>query len=118
MKTLPFRDDMAEAIRAGRKTATSRTKKYGEVGDVLATKAGPVKLTRILGIQLREVALHFYNEEGFDSPAEFRAVWSEIHPRAGFRPEERVYVHFFELASTRKEHADGVSSHEHAEGEN
>lgn len=56
MKTLPFRDDMTAAIRTGRKTATSRTKKYGEVGDVLATKAGPVKLTRILCIQLREVA--------------------------------------------------------------
>lgn len=96
MKTLPFRDDMAEAIRAGRKKATTRTKKYGSVGDVLDTKAGPVRLTRVIGLQLREVARHFYLEEGFASSADFRVAWAEIHPRAGFRPEERVYLHIFE----------------------
>lgn len=100
VKTLPFRDDMAALIREGRKTATTRTKKYGEVGDVLATKAGPVRLTRVIGIQLREVARHFYLEEGFDSPSGFRAAWTEIHPRAGFRPEDRVYVHFFTPADS------------------
>jgi hypothetical protein len=34
-KFIPFRADMLREMKAGRKTMTTRTRRYGEVGDVL-----------------------------------------------------------------------------------
>jgi len=42
------------------------------------------------------VANFLYAEEGAESPAEFIALWEEIHPRAGYEPNKVVCTHFYE----------------------
>jgi hypothetical protein len=93
-RTIPFTDEMADAIRAGRKTATTRTKKYGEPGDVLTTPAGPIVLETVGKVPMSEAAAMF-REEGFESREAFIGIWKRLHPRVGYVPTQRVYVHRF-----------------------
>lgn len=99
MKSLPFRDDMLEAIRAGRKSCTARTRRFGEPGDLLDTEgAGTVRLVSVERVFLSEVRVRYWEREGFSSPDDFVRAWNEIHPRRGFDPDQRVWLHTFERA--------------------
>ena len=95
MSFLPFRPEFEAAIRSGTKTATSRTRRYGEPGDILDTPFGPVRLLRVFKASLSAVSEGLYREEGFTSPAEFMEAWTRIHPRKGFVPWQEVWVHEF-----------------------
>jgi len=74
--TIPFNDWSMKRLRGYRKRATSRNKRYGNVG-------------------LAFVRDHFYHEEGCDSEDEFIAIWNEIHPRKKFDDEHKVWLHLF-----------------------
>jgi len=100
MKRLPFRPEFEEAIRSGVKTMTSRTRRYGRVGDVLDTPFGPVRLVRVDRLPLVDVACDRFGDEGFGTPVAFTEAWARIHPRKGFVPNQLVWVHEFELVKT------------------
>jgi hypothetical protein len=102
LRFLPFRPEFEDAIRSGRKTVTTRTRRYGKPGDILDTPFGPVRLGRVERTLLAGVVPALYHEEGFDSPQEFIEMWTRLHPRKGFVPEQWVWVHEFEfLGETR-----------------
>lgn len=98
VRELPFLPRFESAIRAGEKTATARTKRFGSAGDALVTPAGiPLRLLEVTRVPLAYVRNCCWKEEGCDSPEAFEDVWRKIHPRAGFRPDQMVYLHRFEV---------------------
>jgi hypothetical protein len=107
VKFLPFKEGFREAVMTGRKTATARTRRFGDVGDVVATPFGPVRLVGVYRLTLDSVRNVYWQEEGAGSPEDFTAIWNAIHPRKGFDPAQRVWLHRFKLAqsgeSPRKE---------------
>lgn len=96
---IPFRSAFEAAIREGRKTATTRTARYGSPGDTLTTPFGfDIFLTRVHEQTLRWVAEHLWHEEGLDSPDAFVAVWRSLH-RGSWDDHRTVWVHEFEVAA-------------------
>jgi hypothetical protein len=96
---IPFRAQFREAIREGRKTATTRTKPYGEGGDRLTTTLDGVdiKLTAVYQQTLVWVENNLWQEEGLRSRAEFVDIWRSLH-RGSWDDERMVWVHRFKLA--------------------
>ena len=95
-RLLPFTDRMEEAVRSGSKRATSRTKRYGAVGDKLVTPKGSIlELIEVGKVRLDVVRDHYWRDEGCASPQDFEQVWTAIHPRKGFDPEQEVWLHRF-----------------------
>ena len=94
---IPFRGDMARAVRERRKICTSRTTRRGNVGDRFIVGTVECELTGVEKLPLSHVASHFYRFEGFETPDDFKRVWSEIHPMTGFDPDNIVWVHFFKV---------------------
>ena len=98
---IPFEEDMAKAIKAGRKTCTTRTKRYGNVGDIFRVENGTygrfevLIITDVKHITLHQVATYYYKAEGFDTPEGFINKWRQLHPRAGWLPNQRVWTYFF-----------------------
>ena len=97
MRFLPFQAEFEEAIRSGRKTMTTRTRRYGRVGDILDTPFGPVGLVSLIPVNLAVVRDHYWRQEGLESPEDFAATWKRLHPRKGFDPDQRVWLHEFEF---------------------
>lgn len=92
---LPFNDRFRDQMLKGLKTMTSRTKRYGETGNTFAAFGATFLIRVTTQFTLGEIARYFYRNEGFSSPEEFIAFWNEIHPRKGYDPEQKVYVHDF-----------------------
>ncbi len=93
---IPFNNWSIERLRDGRKTATSRTKKYGVPGDMFITTDGTIfELEAIVKKTLHDVAYYFFKEEGAKDPHEFMDVWNELHPKKGFVHNQKVYFHTF-----------------------
>jgi len=97
--TLPFMPDFEQPMLLAKKTATSRTRKYGEVGDTFHAFSHTFVLIAILEITLQAVAINFYPMEGFSSPQEFIDCWKRIHPRRGWQPDQQIYFHIFRCIS-------------------
>lgn len=98
MTYLPFLPEFVPKILSGLKTMTSRTKRYGEAGEVLDSPAGKLRLRAVTRVRL-DVVLEFYRQEGCQSPQEFIDIWKRIHPRRGFLPNELVWLHEFEVVT-------------------
>jgi hypothetical protein len=96
-RRIPFAPLAVESIAAGRKTMTTRTKRYGHPGDVLVSPAGPIVLEAVDRVALEEVEAKHYRAEGFDTPDGFRREWRRLHPRNGWEPKQWVYLHRFHL---------------------
>ena len=94
---IPFHADMAKAVKMGKKDCTSRNKKYGEPGDAFYIEGKVYVLTRVHRVELKAVAQHLYDREGFSSPEEFTEYWKMLHPRNGWEPERQVWLHEFEV---------------------
>ena len=92
---LPFRPEFKDKILSGRKVCTSRTKKYGNVGDTFDAFGKEFILTAVGTQELDTVAMFLYYEEGFGNPREFIDCWKKIHPRKGSSPKQKVYVHWW-----------------------
>ncbi len=92
---IPFQEEFRDRMLDGKKTCTSRTKRYGEVGDTFEAFGAELRIAITHKHPLYNVADILYEQEGFDTPEEFKACWIKLHPRRGFDPEQKVWVHFF-----------------------
>ena len=93
---IPFNSQFIMPIARGQKIYTTRTKKYGKVGDYfyVGNKRGLKCI--IMGIQrmkLDEIAEKFWWQEGFHSKEEFIGFWLIIHRK--WTPDKMVYLHSF-----------------------
>ena len=79
------------------KTATTRTRRYGKRGDIFEVDKMLFMIMKMKQMSLAEVADYHYEAEGFRSPKEFINAWIKIHPRADWRPEQKVWIHFFQF---------------------
>jgi len=97
---IPFLPEWEGLMLTGKKTATSRTKRYGLQGDYFEAFGRVFILTDVYRIRLSYVACYHYLEEGCNSDFEFRKIWERLHPRKGFCPDQRVYFHRFKLQNS------------------
>lgn len=91
----PFDPRFKEGLLSGSKTLTSRTKKLGNKGDTFRAFGGYFLLELVWREKLRRVRDLYYEEEGCSSPEEFEEVWKSLHPRKGFDPDLKIWVHKF-----------------------
>lgn len=94
---LPFRPHFVSIILDGRKTKTARTKAYGAPGQILNTGFCRVRLIAVERVPLGEVERDHWRAEGLESPAHFRMVWGDIHPKRDYDPTQMVFLHTFEV---------------------
>mgnify|MGYP000508473649 CR=1 FL=1 len=98
---IPFNKWSKERLYEERKCATTRNKKYGNVGDwfeVIFKDKDEIRKYQLIEVTktlLRSVASFRWKEEGADSPEEFKKIWKEIHPRKGWMAEQEVWFHLF-----------------------
>jgi len=95
---IPFKDMFKEVMLSGQKTMTSRSKWYGSVGDTFQIFGRTFEITDQFTMLLKDVAIDFYREEGFESEAEFKDFWVTIHPRRKYEPNRIICGHVFKLA--------------------
>lgn len=97
--SVPFKKEMWDAVLSGTKDRTTRNQDYGK-GKVFQhydpKTFRTFIITDVRKHSLGYVARHLYHFEGFLTPEDFIAYWKVIHPRKGFDPEQRVFVHTFE----------------------
>jgi len=93
--SIPFQERFIIPMESGIKTKTSRNKKYGEVGNIFINNTHIYQITEIERMELGVVAKIYYRQEGFNSPQEFIDCWVGLHPREGFVPNQKVWVHSF-----------------------
>lgn len=105
---LPFREEFRDRMLSGRKTCTSRTKRFGEGGDtfeafeaefILERNNAGLNTIAVDRFPLSYVAKYFFGGEGFDTTEDFIECWKKIHPRKGYDPEQKVWVHYFRRSS-------------------
>lgn len=98
---IPFNDWSKERLKSKCKLATTRNKSYGNIGDTFIVHFEKYdykfELLAVFQIKLSIVAYDLYYIEGAESPSEFIDVWCDIHKRAGYTPDKKVYVHLFRL---------------------
>lgn len=104
---LPFLPMFHPGLRDGTKVATTRSKRYGEAGDIVDSPVGPLRLLSVEKMALRTVRDNWWREEGVVSPGHFEKVWADIHPGTGFRPDDVKWLHLFELALGNLDDSDG-----------
>ena len=96
MRERPFLPEFEDAVLSGRKTLTSRTRRYPK-GEVLQSPFGRIRILSVVRVTLGGVRDLYWREEGCESPQDFERVWKQIHPRAGFRPKQLVWLRQFEV---------------------
>ena len=95
--TMPFDERWEKAMLTGNKTCTSRSKRYGNLGDRFRAFGAAFTLIGVVRLPLGLIAMRFYKEEGCQSPEEFKKVWRELHPKKGFQDDWLVWLHKFDL---------------------
>ena len=93
---IPFWRQFKEPMLRGQKTWTSRTKKYGKVGDIFEAFGSTFELKEVTQMLLSKVAINHFVEEGFESFLDFVDCWEKLHYLKGYVPEQKVWVHVFE----------------------
>jgi hypothetical protein len=94
---LPFQVEFKDRMLSGKKTSTTRPRRYGRPGDWFRAFGAIFILTEVYQAHLNVVAFTCYGEEGFNSSDEFRTCWNKLHPNVTFeeRPNRTVYLHRF-----------------------
>ncbi len=77
------------------KHATSRTKKYGNVGDWFRVDDIDYALDLVTELPLWFITKELFLSEGADAPQEFVEAWKRIHYKKGYVPEQTVWYHHF-----------------------
>lgn len=91
---IPFRLEFIIPICAGRKICTTRSKRYGDIGDYFYIgKSIKLKIIGVFKEKLGVVAEHLYKEEGCNSPFHFKDIWLSLHKK--YEPDKRYFVHIF-----------------------
>ena len=93
---MPFLPEFQSPLLSGKKILTSRTKWHGTVGDYFEAFGRIFIITREFTAALATVATFYFEQEGVASPEDFKAIWCRLHPRAGWRPTQRVKCHEFQ----------------------
>jgi hypothetical protein len=93
-RKVPFKEFMKTKLIFGKKTATSRNRKLGEVGDFFIVYGRKYEFIQIKKLVLCQVADFYFKEEGFDTPDEFIAYWKDLH-RKHYKGDQIVYFHRF-----------------------
>ena len=93
---IPFNAWSIGKLNLAFKCATSRTKKYGSVGDIFMVDGNTYRLNMIVKLPLWFIRRYLYASEGCENPEVFEAVWNSIHPRKGFDPNQEVWYHHFD----------------------
>jgi len=97
MITIPFKGYFKHTMLTGKKTATSRTRRYGNPGDRFQIFGETFELIGVNRKMLGDVAKQYFREEGFLTPEEFLECWGSIHPRAKFDLTLPVWLHQFRI---------------------
>lgn len=95
---IPFYARFKKPLLDGTKTWTSRTKWYGEIGDIFDVFGATFEITHRMLKPLFFVVEH-WREEGCESKHDFKEVWRKIHPIKGYYPSWIVKVHVFRRIS-------------------
>ncbi len=90
---IPFHERFWIEIMASRKTMTTRSKRYGKIGDFFCIHKTRCIITGVERMELGKIVKKFYHEEGFSSPGEFKKFWLTIHRK--WQPEKKFYLHTF-----------------------
>ena len=95
--TIPFKSCWKGKMLSGRKTCTTRTKRYGREGDIFEAFGEKFVITNVINAYPLGLAIFlFAYEDGFESPDKMKKFWIKLHPRKGFDPQQEVWVHWFE----------------------
>lgn len=94
-KHLPFYKRFHDPIRRREKRFTLRNERYGEPGEVIPSDVGPLLILSVRQETPAWVRDNLFRDEGCKSPADFEAVWLDIHPRAPGWDRPR-WLHEFE----------------------
>lgn len=94
--TMPFKTYWKAHLISGRKTCTTRVSKYGNIGDTFIAFGAKFVITDLKHTTLQDVRDNYHTKEGCVTPLVFEAAWCSIHPLARFKPELKVWLHFFE----------------------
>lgn len=92
---IPFNSWSRTRLISGKKYATSRNKRYGEVGDTFEAVGMRYVIRGVCWLPLWFVGSDLFESEGCDSPSEFVDVWNAIHPRKRWVPDQYVWYHLF-----------------------
>ena len=93
---MPFLPEFKDALNYGQKCMTTRTERYGEVGDTFTAFGTHFEIQAIFKIRLWRIAHQFYHAEGFSTSQEFINIWNRLH-RNGYEVQQQVHfwVHIF-----------------------
>ena len=94
---IPFNDWSRDRLLLMVKRATSRTKRYGKVGDTFTVDGQRYELELIVKLPLWFISEELYDSEGCFHSLEFERVWKSIHPDKGFDPNQDVWYHKFKM---------------------
>lgn len=90
---IPFNLWSQDKLLFGLKTATSRHKKYGDVGDTFEMADRTYYINLIVKLPIWFIRNELYLTEGCDTPEEFEKIWTEIYHV--FKLTEEVWYHHF-----------------------
>ena len=94
---IPFLAEFEGVMLTGKKTATSRTKRYGWPDDYFEAFGRQYTLISVSRLSLARIRWDHYLDEGLNSDYEFVKIWERLHPRKGFVADQVVYFHCFRL---------------------
>lgn len=92
---VPFKEWSIDNILDGKKKATSRYKKFGNLGDYFHIYTKTYFFDLIIKLPLWFVRNELYVSEGCYSPEDFESRWNDIHQKRGFRPNDEIWYHHF-----------------------
>ena len=98
---IPFNDWSKKRIFSQEKKATTRYKKYGNVGDIFEVEFGlwdevrTYELDLVIKVPLWFVIEDLWRTEGAISSFELEQVWKDIHKKKGVLPFDMVWFHHF-----------------------
>jgi hypothetical protein len=96
---IPFLEYWEKKMLNGEKIATTRVRQYGKIGSYFKIFNTVFQITDIKKIALRIVRDKYYMKEGCDTSEKFESIWTNIHYKKGFDPEQLVFLHVFTKVS-------------------
>lgn len=100
MIQIPFSPKMRAANLSGRKKCTTRSKRYGDPGDLFDDGTGRTyELIHVHRCDLEYVRDNLYRHEGVESPEEFEALWKSLH-QGDFTTGKDYWVHWYIRAAS------------------
>ena len=94
---IPFWDMFKDPMLRGDKVMTTRSKKYGNKGDIFDKFGATFRISLVKKLPIALIANEFYDAEGFDTREDFIKIWEKIHPIIGYQPEKEYWCHLFAL---------------------